>query len=207
MYNILIVDDQESSRQFMKYAVIHDGKYSVVGMLSDATQAENFCKTHKVDLILMDIQTDGKETGLQSARQVKSYDKNIKIMIVTFFVEQEHINIAKKIGCEGFWYKDHSTTTISEVLEKIMAGDTVYPDELPVIMIGRAKSSEFTKQELAVLKLIINGASHGVISEKLGIKINTVDYHIRNLKAKTGYDSILKLAIDVSSKRFMISEK
>ncbi len=125
MYNVLIVDDQESSRQFMQYAVASNNKYVVVGALTDATKAESFCRNHKVDLILMDIQTDGKETGLQSSRQVKAYDKNIKIIIVTFFVEQEHINIAKKIGCEGFWYKDHSTIPISNVLDKVINGETV----------------------------------------------------------------------------------
>ncbi len=207
MYNILIVDDQESSRKFMQYELAGNDKYKVIGALADATEAESFCRNHKVDLILMDIQTNGQETGLQSSKKVKAYDKKIKIVIVTFFVEQEHINIAKKIGCEGFWYKDHSTMAVSEVIDKVMDGQIIYPEETPVVMIGCAKSSEFTKQELAVLKLLVNGASRHAISEKLDIKENTVDYHIKNLKSKTGYESILKLAVDVSSKKFMIADE
>lgn len=207
MYNILIVDDQESSRQFMQYALASNEQYKVIGALADSTEAESFCRTHKVDLILMDIQTNGQETGLQSAKKVKAYNKNIKIIIVTFYVEQEHIKIAKKIGCEGFWYKDHSTITLSEVIDEVLQGSIIYPGKLPVIMIGCAKSSDFTKQELAVLKLLVNGASRLTISEKLDIQKNTVDYHIKNLKSKTGYDSLLKLAVDVSSKKFMIAEE
>ena len=207
MYNILIVDDQESSRKFIQYGLMGNAQYKVVGALADATETESFCRNHKVDLILMDIQTDGKETGLQSAKKVKAYDKRIKIIIVTFFVEQELINIAKKIGCEGFWYKDHSTTSISDVIDKVIDGEIIYPGELPVIMIGYAKSSDFTKQELAVLKLLVNGASRHTIGEKLDIKQNTVDYHIKNLKSKTGYESLLKLAVDVSSKKFMIADE
>ena len=206
MYNILIVDDQESSRQFMQYALASNEQYKVIGALADSTEAESFCRTHKVDLILMDIQTNGQETGLQSAKKVKAYNKNIKIIIVTFMVQSEHIELAKAIGCEGFWYKDHGTTTLLEVMDKVMAGETVYPDELPTITIGLAKASDFTKQELAVLQMKVNGYSHQEICEKLYIARSTLNYHIANLKGKTGYENILKLAIDVSMKKFMIAE-
>ncbi len=207
MYKVLIVDDQKSSRELMRYVISDSKQYEIVGTLEDASSAACFCRANRVDLIFMDIHTGGRETGIQSAKKVKAYNSNIKIIIVTFMVQQEHIEMARAAGCEGFWYKDHGTTSLLEVMDKVMAGEMVYPDKLPVVTIGLAKASEFTKQELTVLQMKVNGYSHQEICEKLNIKRSTVDYHIRNLKEKTGYDNILKLAIDVSMKKFMIADQ
>lgn len=206
MYKVLIVDDQKSSRELMRYVISDSEQYEIVGMLEDASSAEYFCKVNKVDLIFMDIHTGGRATGLQSAKKVKEFNSNIKIIIVTFMVQSEHIEMAREIGCEGFWYKDHGSTSLLEVMDKVMVGETVYPDELPTITIGLAKASDFTKQELTVLQMKVNGYSHQEICEKLYITRSTLNYHIANLKGKTGYENILKLAIDVSMKKFMIAE-
>ncbi len=206
MFNVLIVDDQKSSRELMQYIVSESDKYTLVGALESASKAESFCKNNKVDVILMDIYTDGKENGISSAKQVKAYNPKIKIIIVTFLVQKEHIENAKAIGCEGFWYKDHSTQKLLLVIDEVMSGKTIYPDKLPIVKIGLAKASDFTKQELHVLQLKVNGCSHTETCEILGITRSTLNYHISNLKGKTGYDNLLKLAIDVSMKKFIISD-
>lgn len=207
MYKVLIVDDQKSSRELMRYVISDSDGYEIIGTLEDASIAESFCRENSVDLIFMDIYTGGRETGIQSAKKVKAYNPNIKIIIVTFMVQQGHIELARDAGCEGFWYKDHSTNTLLEVMDKVMAGDIIYPDALPTITIGLAKASDFTKQELTVLQMKVNGYSHQEICDKLCITRSTLNYHIANLKSKTGYENILKLAIDVSMKKFMIAEE
>ncbi len=207
MVKVLVVDDQKSSRELMRYIVSESDRYSLVGMLEAADKAKDFCMSNSVDLILMDIHTAGKENGLDSAIQVKMFNPNVKVIIVTFLVQKEHIERARKIGCEGFWYKDHSNKKLLEVMDEVMNGESVYPDKLPIIKIGYAKASEFTKQELHVLQLKVNGHSHVETCNILGITRSTLNYHISNLKGKTGYDNLLKLAIDVSMKKFIISDE
>ncbi len=207
MYKVLVVDDQKSSRELMRYVVLESEDYKLVGAIEDAEKALEFCENNSVDLILMDIYTAGKEKGIKSAAVVKKAKPNIKIIIVTYMVQHEHVERAKEVGCEGFWYKDHSEKSLLEVMNQIINGENVYPDKLPEIVIGLAKASEFTKQELKVLKLKVNGYSHAETCEYLGITRSTLNYHIANLKDKTGYTNLLKLAIDVSMKKFIISEE
>ncbi len=154
----------------------------------------------------MDIHTSGKENGLDSAKKIKNFNPEIKIIIVTYLVQQEHLNKAREIGCEGFWYKDHSPQKLIEVMDEVMSGGIIYPDKSPVLAIGCAKSSDFTKQELQVLQLKVNGYSHNETCEILGIARSTLNFHISNLKGKTGYDNLLKLAIDVATKKFIVAE-
>ncbi len=207
MFSLLIVDDKKSSRELMRYVVSECEEFKLVGVLEDAQNAPDFCKSNKVDLILMDIYTGGHENGIECAGLIKKSYPNTKIIIVTFLVQPEHVDKARAAKLEGFWYKDHSSSRLVEVMKKVVAGETVYPDKLPTITVGLAKSTEFTKQELNVLKLMVNGYAHVEICEKLKITRSTLNYHIGNLKGKTGYDNLLKLAIDVSMKKFIISDE
>ena len=207
MYNVLIVDDQKSSRELLKYNVLEDEEYNIVGEIQDASKTLEFCKRKKVDLILMDIYTAGKENGIKNAKIIKQKMPNIKIIIVTYMVQPEHIEEAKNIKLEGFWFKDYGDKTLLEVMDNVVKGNCIYPDKIPAVKIGEADIGDFTKQEINVLRLKVNGYSNAETCEKLGITKSTLDFHISNIKSKTGYDNMLKLTIEVAMKKFIIADE
>ena len=207
MYNILIVDDQKSSRELLKYNVLEDKEYNIIGEIEDASKTLEFCKCNKVDLILMDIYTAGKENGIKNAKIIKQKLPNIKVIIVTYMVQPEHIEEAKSVGLEGFWFKDYGDKVLLDVMHNVMNGNYVYPDKIPTVKIGRASIKDFTKQEINVLRLKVNGYSNAETCEKLRITKSTLDFHISNLKSKTGYDNMLKLIIEVAMKKFIIADE
>ncbi len=207
MYKLLIVDDQKSSRDLMAYAATETGMYKVVGLLDNTEKALPFCRQNQLDLILMDIHTGSGENGIDTAREIKQLFPQIKVIIATFMVQAEYIEAAQNAGCEGFWYKDHSHKRLIELMDEVMAGQVVYPDTTPTVMVGMAKSSEFTKQELRVLQAKVNGYSNAETCQMLGITLSTLNYHIGNLKGKTGYDNLLQLTADVVMKRFIIADR
>ncbi len=210
MYNVLIVDDQISSQDFMKYAILRgNDKFHLQATLTDADGVSTYMRKSKshVDLILMDIHTNNKVNGIKVARELKKVFPQLKVIILTFLVEEKHIQEAKEAGCDAFFYKDYAQEDLLDVMNKVMLGENVFPSNIPVITIGRAKSSDFTKQELRVLKAKVSGYSNAEICSQLRIKPPTLDTHIRNLKYKTGYENMLLLVSDVASKRFIIAER
>ena len=68
-----------------------------------------------------------------------------------------------------------------------MKGESVYPDAPPVVMIGTAKSCDFTPGELAVLRLVVEGQSYKKIAENLSISPETVKWHIKNMTAENEF--------------------
>ena len=104
------------------------------------------------------------------------------------------IERARKIGIESFWYKETDETTIVDVMERTMAGESVYPSVMHV-QLGRIDSSEITGRELEVLREITTGASNAMVADRLGITEGTVKVHVRNLLRKTGYSGRTELAI------------
>ncbi len=206
MYNVMIVDDQSSSHALMQYAILRsEGKYKITKAFFDASRVIDELRYEPVDLILMDIHTQGKENGIQVAAKVKKYYPNIKIIILTFVLQKKYIEAAKNAGCEGFWYKDHADMDLLKVMDGVMEGKIYYPEQQPVIKIGTAKISDFTPKELEILQAKVNGRSNEEVCEILNIKSRTLDTHLSNIKNKTGYGNLLKLVADVASKKFIIT--
>ncbi len=206
MHNVVIVDDQKSSRDLLKYMISESDNFRMIKSIDNSDNCLEVCYSHNVDLILMDIYTAGKENGIKNATLIKKNYPKIKIIIVTFLIQKEHINNALSVGCEGFWYKEYSDVKLVDVMSGVMNGEIIYPNMIPSIYIGYAKTSDFTKQEVKILKLIVNGYSYKEICKELKITRSTLNFHICNVKSKTGYDSTLKIAIDVTRKKYIIAE-
>ncbi len=205
MYNVMIVDDQRSSQKLMEYAILlGNDRYKLIKSFMDADLVLNALRVETPDLILLDVYTEGKENGIVVAEKVKKLYPKIKIIILTYLLQEKHVDAAMKIGCEGFWYKDHSDIDLIEVMDNVMNGHIHYPESHPVVTIGMAKISDFTTKELKVLQGKINGLSTEDICEQLGIKATTLHTHMTNIRNKTGYTSFIQLVADVVDKKFVI---
>lgn len=79
--------------------------------------------------------------------------------------ECSYVERAKKIGVEGFWYKDFSVEPILTIIERVLSGESVYPDDVPEIQLGLAKSGELTARELEILREMTGGFTNAEIAE------------------------------------------
>ncbi len=207
MYRVMISDDQKSSHALMKYAILSgQGRYTLIKAVYDADLVLGEVEKVQPDLLLLDIYTGGRENGLDVAGAVRARYPNIKIIILTYALQKKHIEQAKAIGCEGFWYKDHADMDLLDVMDGVMAGETYYPLSYPVVVIGTAKSTDFTAKELQILQAKIDGYSSDEICAQLDIKLSTLKTHMANIRNKTGYTNFVKLVADIVSKKFIISD-
>lgn len=202
---VMIVDDQFVSRQLFEMYLKSSDKYELVYAVESAAFADTFVLKKPIDLVLMDIlMTDGSN-GLDAAARIKKNRPDIKIIAVTSMPEASWLERAREIGIESFWYKEASEDTILEVMDRTMAGESVYPDSTPRVRIGLADSGEFTERELEVLRIMTTGVSNAVIAQKLDISENTVKSHIRHMMEKTGCESRTELAIEARVSGIVIS--
>lgn len=205
--NVLIVDDQRSAQEIMTATIERSiDRYSLFQAITNASFAELCCMTGQVDLILMDVYTEHRENGIEAAVKIKQYFPHIKIIIVTGLPEESFIRRAKAAGCESFWYKDISEEGLLEVMDRTMAGENIYPENTPVIMIGNAKSNTFTPREMEVLREKVSGRPYQEISERLAIKKTTLEWHTNNILTKTGYSNIIQVTSTVLEQRFILPD-
>lgn len=204
MVRVLIVDDQSLVQTYLRTVVEENPDCSVVGTLDCADAAVARCTAGGVDLVLMDVCTAEDASGLKAAAKIKQACPRVKIIVVTSMPEVSFIEKAKAAGCESFWYKMAPRRELEQVLAATIAGERMYPLDRPTVYIGNANSVEFTNKELCILRELIEGNSQNEIAYKYGITRSAVKYHICNMLQKTGYDSYVKLVIDVVDKRLII---
>ena len=206
-YNVMIVDDQAISRQLFELYVTSSPNYNLLHSIDSAIAADIYCKDHDVDLVLMDVVMREGISGLEAAARIKAIDPDIKIIVVTSMPEVSYLRRAREIGVESFWYKEASKEPILEIMDRTMAGESIYPDNTPTLSLGNASSTDFTSRELEVLREITTGASNAEIAERLGISAITVRNHVQSLMMKTGYKSRTALAVNARVKGIVISDE
>lgn len=193
---VMIVDDQYIARQLFEMYIKTSERYEMVMQVETAAKAAEIVKTIPVDLVLMDILMGEGINGLDAAAMVKQINPKIKIIAITSMPEVSWLKKARECGIESFWYKESSRETILEVMDRTMAGESVYPDQAPSVKLGMADSHEFTERELEVLRLMTTGVSNAAIGEALHISESTVKNHIHRMLEKTGCGSRTELAIE-----------
>jgi len=205
-YRVLIVDDQRMARQLFESVVASSEQYRLAGSLDAAEDAAPFCASHGVDLVLMDLIFVDRPDGFEAARAIKDVSPRTKIVIVTSMPEVSYLDRAREIGVESFWYKEVGEEPLLALMDRTMAGESVYPDTTPRLILGNATSAELTERELDVLRELLTGATNGEIGEKLGMSERTVKTHITHMLEKTGFKNRTVLAIRARMSGLVIDE-
>ena len=202
MTNIMIVEDQKIIRSLLEEYIQKLPEYNLVASTASANQATELCGSIDVDLILMDVQTEHRENGLSAAEKIKSCHPNIKIVVITSLVDYDVLKKAKNVA-DSLWYKDADEATLMNIIKLTLSGEHIFPDAPPVVEIGTAMSTEFTKSEFNVLRYLLRGMSYGKIAEVMGIEVTTVKYHVSNMLQKTNFENKLQLALAVSNSKLI----
>ena len=184
MTSVLIVEDQRMPRENMEHLVEDSGRYRRVASLSTAEMALAQCARHTVDLVLMDVCTKGSRDGIDVAAEIKARYPETKVIIITSMVEESYLKRAKAAGAESFWYKDVSPESLLEVMDRTMAGESLYPDRTPETRLGQVSSTQLTPREIEVLRLVCEGLEYEGIAAELGISSRTVKRFVSSLLEK-----------------------
>ena len=207
MYNVMVVEDQAMPRQLFEAFISMSDRFNLVHSIKNADMADIYCEQSKIDLILMDVCTELNSNGLDAAERIKQKHPEIKIIIVTSMPEVSYLERAKAIGVDSFWYKEVSEEPILELMDRTMAGESIYPDSTPAVSFGNIKSTDLSKREIQVLREVIMGFTNAEIAERLNISQHTVRDYIQVIMEKTGYRTRTELAVKARVTGIIIPDK
>ncbi len=193
---VVVIDDQNIARHYFELHIKSSPSYDVVFSTPRAEAAISYCDNHPADLVLMDIVLKFGMDGLTAAGIIKQRHPNIRVIVTTSMAEVSWPSMARELGLESFWFKEYGDEPLLSVMDRTMAGESVYPAEIPVLQLGFARRTDFTDRELDVLREITTGATNEEIAQRLNISANTVKSHVQHLMEKTGYTSRTGLAVD-----------
>ncbi len=208
MINVLIVDDERIVRKAYQSDIetVPD-RYRVIATVASSEDAKIVCAARKVDLILMDINTAGAVNGIEAAAEIKKRYPRIRIIITTSYLDLRAFDMARKAGADSFWLKDLSQMELVEIMDRTMAGESIYPEKMPDAVIGNAKLSEFTPKEIQVLYLLLEYVSVKKIAEVMVVEESTVKTHLLHMFQKVGCSSKVELAVLAANAKLAIPRR
>ena len=201
-----MVDDQYLARGFFEGLVRMSERYELAASLSGAEQAVAFCDEHGADLVLMDVMMKHGLDGLTCARSIKAGHPDVKIILTTSTAETEWIEKARRAGIDSFWFKEYSEVSLTEVMDRTMNGEKVYPDSAPNPEFGFAWKADLTDREQEVLRELTRNYTNEEIALRLHISANTVRTHIQHMLEKTGYKNRIELAVNAKAMGLVVHE-
>ena len=118
MAKILIVDDAAFMRMMIKDILTKNG-YEVVAEAANGVQAVELYKTHRPDLVTMDI-TMPEMDGIEAVKQIKAVNPGAKIVMCSAMGQQSMVMDAIKAGANDFIVKPFQADRVLEAVKKII---------------------------------------------------------------------------------------
>ena len=116
---VLLVDDSRMSRKMLKNLLEEEG-YSVIAEAGDGLEAIEAYKTHKPDLVTLDITMPNMD-GIEALKELMAIDPDVKAIMITAAGQQNKLIQALKIGAKKFitkpFEKEEVINNINEVME------------------------------------------------------------------------------------------
>ena len=188
---VLIYDDNEALRLSMEALIREQPGFEMLASMPNAETIENDLQQLKPDVILMDIDMP-VVNGVQAVRNIRAIDKEIPVIMLTVFDDNENIFNAICAGASGYILKRYATEEIPVAIRDVLTGGAPMTGSVArkvLQMIPQAKSadqekSDLSKKEIEILQLLVKGYSYKMIAAEIGISIDTVRFHIKKIYDK-----------------------
>ena len=106
MAKLLVIDDDKDTCEFLKE--FFEARKCSVFTAHSGEDGLLVMKKKKPDIILLDIRMKGMN-GIEVLKEVKAYDKNIKVIIVTVASDEKTRQEAQQYGADDFLKKPLNT--------------------------------------------------------------------------------------------------
>ena len=188
MIRTILVEDDSYMQKHFSAMLRSDERFSVAGIFRDAFEVENRCGTD-IDLVLMDVLTLHKHSGLAAGKRIKERYPHIKIVIITSLIDPNVLSEAKRGAADSLWYKDHGTEELLDVIMRTMNGERIFPGAAPSVEMKNMLSGDISPIQIEILRHYIRGFTYREIADKFGLSVSGVRWNLSDMIEKGGFNN------------------
>ena len=196
---VLTVGFSPVVREGLQSIMIKDERIEVMGDADDGSEAIQHIlrardRGQTINVALTETR-NGKVDGVQATRFVKDKFPEIAVLVLTENLNDSYVIDAIHAGAGGYIFlKDMTPDILIQSIHRVAEGAMQMKTELlhtaveNLIQNGRktlaertTEAAHLTEREVDVLRLMGNGDSNKVMAETLGITLDTVKKHVRNV--------------------------
>lgn len=197
---LMVVDDHPMLRGGVVSLFNDSANMNVISEAKNGTEAIANIEIAKPDVVLMDINIDGK-LDVDTTEQIKKRWPEIKVVAFSMHDEVQVIKRMLKAGASGYLLKNAPHSELIRAVNAVTEGQSYYSQEVLDVMtqtITSDKEGDLTdvvlsNREKEVLHYVAKEYTNQEIAEKINVSLRTVETHKRNLVKKLRVKNVVGL--------------
>ena len=155
------------------------------------------------DCLLLDLQLPDR-SGLDLIPEVLALQPDLKILIVTMFLDRALAEAALAAGAHGFMPKDAGLAELTKAINAVLAGKRHVSarvrnlDRRTNLAAAHPGLHRLTPRQQTVFHLLGEGKSEADIARQLDVSPSTITFHKQNIQATLGFENsaaLLRFAV------------
>ncbi|MGL4860344.1 MAG: UvrY/SirA/GacA family response regulator transcription factor [Enterobacteriaceae bacterium] len=199
MISVLLVDDHELVRAGIR-RILEDIKgIRVVGECQCGEDAVKWCRSNRVDVVLMDMNMPGIG-GLEATRKILRYSPDVRVIMLTIHTENPLPAKVMQAGAAGYLSKGAAPQEMINAIRSVHAGQRyIAPDIAQQMALSQLEPQAETpfsclsERELQIMLMITKGQKVNEISEQLNLSPKTVNSYRYRMFSKLNINGDVEL--------------
>lgn len=203
LHRVAVVEDDSRFRESFAETVAASGSWTLVGSHVRAESALQEVPANPPDAVIVDIQLPGM-SGIELVRKLKVACPNTQFLMVTVFEDADKVFEALAAGASGYVLKRDVHARLIHSLDDLLNGGAPMSSAIARKVVRHFQQPapepgddfRLTQREKETLDLLVKGYFYKEIADELGIRIDTVAFHLGNiykkLHVRTRSEAILK---------------
>lgn len=118
---VLVVDDEESIREVA--CLLLETLGYIVTTARSGEEAIDICKRESFDVVIMDLTIPGGMGGKDAAREIRQFDKNIKLIVSSGYSNDPVMARYNDYGFDAVLMKPYKIERVSEAMHRLLKSD------------------------------------------------------------------------------------
>jgi DNA-binding NarL/FixJ family response regulator len=188
---VIIVDDHDLVRAGFSSLLRNLSGIQIVAEAGEGYEALRLIKEKKPDIVLLDIAMPGLN-GLEVADRIRKEFPEVRVIILSMYVNEEYVLQAMRVGAAGYLMKDSKSEELELAIKAVAGGKTYLSSPVSKKVIEDYIKQPLKKGPIAnrtgvyerltprqreVVQLITEGYTTKEIAKKLNVSIKTIDAH------------------------------
>ena len=188
---IAIVEDLREIREGLARLINTTPGFRCTGVYASMEDALEKIPHNLPDLVLSDIGLPGID-GISGIRILKERYRELLIIMLTVYDDNERIFDALCAGASGYLLKKTPWEKLAEALKEAVEGGSPMSPEVARRVISlfreikppKEAAYELTPHEVRLLRMLVEGHSYKTAAAELHVSVNTIKFHLRHIYEK-----------------------
>jgi DNA-binding NarL/FixJ family response regulator len=199
---VISVDDHPLLREGIAAVIAGEQDIELVAEGASGEDAIRLFRTHRPDIVLMDLQMPGMN-GIEAMAKIRGEFPQARFIVLTTYQGDAQALRALKTGASGYLLKSMLRKELMNAIRTVHAGRRCIPPEIAAELAEHVMDDALSDREVEVLRRVATGTSNKLIADQLNVSEATVKGHMKSILSKLGANDRTH-AVTIAMKRGFI---